>query len=124
MRGCGDTPATAFEQAALAMTAVMTAPAQVRPQTAVDIACSAPDRELLLVDWLNRLVFEMATRSMLFSRFEVRLDGNVLHGRAWGEAIDAARHDPAVEVKGATYTGLRVACDERGQWVAECVVDV
>ena len=34
-----------------------------------------------------------------------------------------ARHQPAVEVKGATWTGLRVA-REGGSWVAECVVDV
>lgn len=28
---------------------------------------------------------------------------------AWGERIDAARHHPAVEIKGATYTALQVA---------------
>jgi SHS2 domain-containing protein len=37
--------------------------------------------------------------------------------------VDAARHQPAVEVKGATYTGLRVA-PQNGGWVAQTVVDV
>ena len=39
---------------------------------------------------------------------------------------DAARAFglPAVEVKGATMTGLRVAQERDGSWVAECVVDV
>jgi SHS2 domain-containing protein len=124
VRGYGESPAAAFEQAALAMTAGVTDPASVRPTTSVDIACSAPDNELLLVDWLNAIVFEMATRAMLFSRFEVRLEANALHGRAWGEGIDKARHDPAVEIKGATYTALSVDCDDRGQWIAQCVVDV
>ena len=46
-----------------------------------------------------------------------------LHAQAWGELVDPARHHPAVEVKGATYTALRVA-RENGEWVAQTVVDV
>jgi tRNA nucleotidyltransferase (CCA-adding enzyme) len=90
----------------------------------IDLSCEAPDLELLLVDWLNALVYEMATRSMLFSRFEVRLAGPRLDARAWGEALDVSRHHPAVEVKGATYTALKVAQQPGGDWLAQCVVDV
>ena len=82
-----------------------------------------PD-ELLLVDWLNALVYEMATRRMLFSRFVVRLNGHTLHATAWGEPVEVARHQPAVEVKGATYTELAVKQDEEGRWIAQCDVDV
>ena len=71
----------------------------------------------------ERLIYEMATRKMLFRRFAVRLDGTRLHAQAWGEPWIAARHHPAVEVKGATYTALRVARDD-GEWVAQTVVDV
>jgi tRNA nucleotidyltransferase (CCA-adding enzyme) len=78
----------------------------------------------LLVDWLNALVFEMATRRMLFSRFEVEIGAGRLRALAWGEAVDVERHKPAVEVKGATYTSLRVAQEADGTWVAQCVVDV
>jgi tRNA nucleotidyltransferase (CCA-adding enzyme) len=90
----------------------------------VPIVCEAPDDELLLVDWLNALVYEMATRKMLFSRFSVRVNGHSLHATAWGEPVDVARHQPAVEVKGATYTELSVKQDEEGGWIAQCVVDV
>lgn len=124
IEGCGSSPAAAFEQAALGLTAVICDPARVRALTAVTLDCSAPDRELLLVDWLNGLIFEMATRRMLFCRFAVELEGEHLHGRAWGEAIEVARHHPAVEVKGATYTQLRVSQQADGQWLARCVVDV
>jgi tRNA nucleotidyltransferase (CCA-adding enzyme) len=65
----------------------------------------------------------MSTRKMLFSRFAVTLEGTRLEAQAWGEPVDAARHQPAVEVKGATYTGLRVAPQDGG-WVAQTVVDV
>jgi len=124
VRGIGATPEQAFEQAALAMTAVIADPATITPTQAVAIEAEAPDVELLLVDWLNALVYEMATRRLLFSRFEVHIDGQVLRGRAWGEPADAAKHQPAVEVKGATYTALRVAQNPDGEWVAQCVVDV
>lgn len=66
----------------------------------------------------------MAVRRMVFARFDVSLQGPRLEGRAWGEAIDPARHAPAVEPKGATMTGLRVEQAEDGNWVAECIVDV
>ncbi|MFO7276488.1 MAG: archease [Pseudomonadota bacterium] len=123
VRGVGATLSEAFEQAALAMTGAVTDPQSVEPREEVAIECEAPDRELLLVEWLNALVYEMAVRKMLFSRFEVQLDGNRLHGRAWGERVEPARHHPAVEVKGATYTALRVA-EEGGEWIAQTVVDV
>ena len=124
VRGLGATLAEAFEQAALALTAVIADPAEVAPGEMIELSCEAPDAELLLVDWLNRLIYEMATRNMLFSRFAVQLQGNRLTAQAWGEPIDVARHHPAVEVKGATYTALKVAQQSDGSWLAQCVVDV
>lgn len=124
VRGLGATVAAAFEQAAVALVAVVTEPAQVAAVDQVAIDCEAPDHELLLVDWLNGLVYEMATRGMLFSRFQVVIEGTRLRGLAWGEPIDVAKHEPAVEVKGATYTSLKVGEGPDGTWIAQCVVDV
>lgn len=124
IRGIGPTKEAAFEGAALALTAVITDPAEVIPTQQVTITCQAPDDELLLVDWLNALVYEMATRKMLFARFEVHLNGHSLQATAWGEPVEVTRHRPAVEVKGATYTELSLKQDEQGRWIAQCVVDV
>jgi len=124
VRGLGATLEQTFEQAALALTAVITDPAMVAPKEMIRLSCEAPDAELLLVDWLNLLIYEMATRHMLFGRFEVHLEGNRLAAQAWGEALDAARHRPSVEVKGATYTALKVEQQADGGWLAQCVVDV
>ena len=123
LRGVGRTKSEAFEQAAAALTGAITDPQSLRSKERVDVHCEAPDDELLLVDWLNALVYEMATRRMLFGRFEVKLSDHGLDGTAWGEPIDVARHEPAVEVKGATLTCLRVAQEAEG-WIAQCVVDV
>jgi len=124
VRGCGASKEEAFAQAALALTAVVTDPAGVAAREPVAIECEAPDDELLLAEWLNAVIYEMATHRMLFGRFAVRLEGSRLVGEAWGEPVDAARHHPAVEVKGATYTALSVAQRADGAWVAQCVVDV
>lgn len=123
VRGVGGTCAEAFEQAALALTAIVTDPAEVKPAEKIELACAAPDAELLLAEWLNAVIYEMATRHMLFSRYEVRLAGGHLAGAAWGEPVEPSRHQPAVEPKGATYTALSVRC-ENGAWIAQCVVDV
>ncbi len=124
VRGFGLTVAEAFEQAALATVAVMADPDLIEPGEAVAITVHAPDLELLLAEWLNALIFEMATRKMLFSRFAVAIADGRLTATAWGEPINPGRHDLGTEVKGATLTELRVAEDESGRWVAQCVVDV
>ena len=123
VRGFGGTPSQAFEQAALALTAVVTR-ARVEPLSPVEINCKAPDLELLFVDWLNAIIYEMAVRDMLFARFDVRIEDTGLQATLWGEPVDVARHAPACEPKGATYTALRVALGGDGSWSAACVVDV
>jgi tRNA nucleotidyltransferase (CCA-adding enzyme) len=124
IRGKGRSKSEAFEQGALALTAVITEPSNVRPCQEISITREAPDDELLFADWLNALVYEMAVRKMLFSRFEVTLEPGALRATMWGEPIDVSRHEPAVEVKGATYTALAVREEPDGQWLAQCVVDV
>jgi len=123
VRGFGATAAEAFEQAARALTAVMTN-AEVEPGASVEVSCQAPDIELLFVEWLNAIIYEMAVRRMLFGRFAVRIEGTRLQGTMCGEPVDVARHAPACEPKGATYTALRVAKDRDGYWSAACVIDV
>jgi tRNA nucleotidyltransferase (CCA-adding enzyme) len=124
VRGWGPSPEVAFEQAALAMTAVVTDLDRVLPVTTVQLRCTAPVLDLMLVAWLNGLVFEMATRGMLFSSFSVRIEGHRLSARAGGERVERERHELAAEVKGATYTALAVKQCTTGRWLAQCVVDV
>jgi SHS2 domain-containing protein len=121
VRGYGATPEEAFAQAALALTAVVTSVDEVAPREHLEIELgNAGDLELLLVDFLNAVIYEMAVRGMLFGKVEVHLAKEHLKA---GERVDPARHRPAVEVKGATYTELKVA-REGELWVAQCVVDV
>ena len=124
VRGTGATLEEAFAGAALALTAAICDPATVLPKQSLSIDCEAPDLELLLVDWLNALIYRMATRHLLFARFEVRIAGTRLHATAWGEAVDVVRHQPATEAKGVSFCALQVAQQADGQWLAQAVVDV
>jgi len=124
IRGRGASKEEAFEQAALAVTAVITDLDKVEPRESITVGREEADDELLFAEWINALVYEMATRKMLFSRFRVAFAGHALIAEAWGEPVDVAKHQPAVEVKGATYTALRVRQELGGEWVAQCVVDV
>ena len=68
--------------------------AEVNPKVAVRVRCEAPDLELLFVEWLNAIIYEMAVRNMLFGRFSVRIENHRLEGTLWGEPVDVERHAP------------------------------
>src|SRR5690606_28468651 len=123
VRGFGPSPEIAFEQAALALTAIVTN-AAIADETAVNVECDAPEIDLLFVEWLNAIIDEVAVLRVLFGRFAVRSSGHHLSGTLWGEPVDVRRHAPACEPKGATYTALNVGQARDGTWSAACVVDV
>ncbi len=115
VRGRGDTRDDAFAGAALASTAVVTDPERVAARLAVAIRCTAPDEEILLVAWLNAVIYEMATRHL--ERAWIRspslrgvaeeapgaykdLDAVVDAAEAAGLARRVARFEPFIVVKG------------------------
>lgn len=124
VRGFGPTKEKAFEEAALALMHMMTDVQRVQPQQLVEVTCEGDRLQVLLVEWLNALIFEMATNKMLFSRFIVTIDDGKLKAQAWGEPIDFLRHELIVEVKEVTHNELKVEPEPDGRWVAQCVVDV
>ena len=103
VRGMGATPGEAFEMAAVALSAVVADPVRIECRDEVALEARADTLEQLLVAWLSAVIFEMASRRMLFRRFHVTLENTNLRATAAGEPVDPARHEPAVEVKGASY---------------------
>ena len=124
IRGFGATREEAFAQAALAMTAVVAPLKKIKPAEVVDVVCEEDDDEMLFWFWLNAVLYEMGTRNMLFSRFEVKAFDGGMNARLWGQEVDVKKHEPAVEVKAVTYADLKVEQKKDGQWVAQCIVDV
>ncbi|HEX9137245.1 MAG TPA: archease [Nitrospirota bacterium] len=123
IRGFGGSLKEAFENVAVALYSVMVNIDAVHAMEERTVTVSAPDRELLLVEWLNALLAISDIEHMIFSEFDVKIEGTTLTGVAWGEALDRDRHEPHVEVKGATYHMLSVK-EQDGKYTAQCVVDV
>jgi SHS2 domain-containing protein len=123
VRGFGASIEEAFEHAAGAMYSVMIEPDTVEPAARKTVFVEAPDSELLLVEWLNALLSLTDIERMVFSKFKVKISGTSLSGIAWGEPLDRKKHEPKVEIKGATYHMLKIEIRD-GRYIAQCVVDV
>ena len=90
VRGFGATAAEAFEQAAQALTAVVTR-VEIEPQIRIEVSCEASELELLFVEWLNAIIYDMAVRAMLFGRFAVHIEAKSLTGTLWAKTGDTRR---------------------------------
>lgn len=124
VRGFGKTKGEAFEQAAMALTAIVADLRKIEPAEQIEIVCEQDDEQMLFAGWLNAVIYEMATRKMLFGKFEVTIDGERLKAKLAGEKIDIKKHQPTIEVKAATFMDLEVKKTENGLWKAQCIVDI
>ena len=89
----GSSIGQAFANAAKAMFSIITEPGDIREVLYRDIAVNAPDRDSLLVAWLNELNYIFDTEDILFKRFEVNLLTDTrLEARGYGEKVDLSRH--------------------------------
>jgi SHS2 domain-containing protein len=95
----------------------------VRAMQQLEVTITGSEREYLLFDWLNELLFRWDSEHLLFSRFEVHVHEDGLKGAAWGEPLDPSRHILGHEVKAITYHGLCVEETSDG-WLAEVIVDI
>jgi len=95
----------------------------VRHEARRDVRLTGTAHDYLLFDWLNELLYLFDTERLLFSKFETRVEPPGLSASAWGEPIDASRHQLTHEIKAITYHGLRLERTSEG-WLAEVIVDI
>ena len=87
---------------------------KVRESQHMDIEVNSTDRESLIVDWLNELLYVFDVEHIVFSRFDiVHLGETSLNARVYGEKVDRSRHTLKREVKAATYHSLKIV-EENG----------
>jgi SHS2 domain-containing protein len=98
--------------------------ATVRPVKECTVQLTADDREYLLFDWLNELLFLFETQHLLLSEFEVRVDQGQLNAVCRGEPVDRKLHQLDHEVKAITYHELTCRQEPSGEWSAEVIVDI
>lgn len=115
---------TLFVDAARALfSTIVEEPNTIQPLREVHVDLEDDDPTYLLFDWLNELLYQFECKHFVLSRFAVELHGKRLHGTAWGEPIDRARHVLDHEVKAITYHALSVRQTDVG-WEAEIIVDI
>jgi SHS2 domain-containing protein len=115
----GETLEEAFENAAAAMTDVMTKLETVEAQTEENFMVKAQDEPALLYSWLEELLLEFELKGKLYSRFEVSgieetSEGFRLHAKAWGEKYDPKKHPTKVGIKAATYHLMEILKEPDG----------
>lgn len=99
----------AFANAARALFSLITELDDVAEVIQRDIELTATDVESLLVEWLNELIYQFDTESILFKRFDIiQLNNTQLKARGYGEKVDSSRHKLKIGVKAATYHMLKV----------------
>jgi SHS2 domain-containing protein len=109
IRAYGIDLSRAFINAARGMFSLITDIDKVYENLYRDVQVTAPDKEALLVEWLNELIFLFDTEMVLFSRFHIEaLSDTEIKARCWGEKIDKSRHELKRGIKSATYHMLKV----------------
>ena len=89
-----------------------------------NIQVTAPDREALLVNWLNELIYLFEAKGLLFNRFDITLLTDIrLKAIGYGEKINLNKHELKTQVKAATYHMLIIEQNKDG-WKAQVIFDV
>jgi SHS2 domain-containing protein len=125
IRASGRDLSQAFANAARGMFSLISDIEKVNEVIFRDVEVAAPDKETLLVEWLNELVFLFDTEMLLFKRFHiVTLTETLIKARCYGEKIDKSRHEIKRGVKSATYHDLKVEILKDGSCRVQVLIDL
>lgn len=114
----------AFANAAYGMFSQIADLKNVKEEVERDVAIQSSDREALLVDWLNELLYMFDVDHIILSRFDIiELNQNSLKAKVYGEKIDTSRHQLKTSVKAATYHMLKVEVKKNGA-KAQFILDI
>ena len=116
-----ESPAGLAAEAGRALGLLLLRGVPARPQgPAREIEVSSVDREALLVDWLNEILFLAEVEMWVAVELEI-LEISAVHLKASARGVTV--DDPPALVKAATFHELAV--EERdGRWQAEVIFDV
>ena len=113
-----------FSNAALALFSLITEPESVEERLDLDLKVSSEDRDSLLVEWLNELIYCFDVKHVLFNRFHIEsLTDNELKATCYGEDFDPMKHKIKIGVKAATYHMLTLDKNSDG-YKAQIILDI
>lgn len=113
-----------FCNAALALFSLITEPGSIQEKSHLNLRVSSADRDSLLVEWLNELIYFFDAKHILFNRFDIEsLTQNQLKATCHGEDFDPMKHIVKRGVKAATYHMLRLDKNNDG-YKAQIILDI
>jgi SHS2 domain-containing protein len=119
----GDDLKEAFENAALGMFSLITDLTSIENDQTRKIDINSPDRDGLLVSWLNELIYLFDVENIIFSKFDIiHLDENALSAIVYGEKVDLSRHEIRTGIKAATYHMLKI--DKNSLFRVQVIFDI
>jgi SHS2 domain-containing protein len=125
IRASGRDLPLAFANAARGLFSLITALENINEVICRSVEVKAEDRETLLVEWLNELVFLFDTEMLLFKKFEIiSLSENYLKAVCCGEKVDKSRHEIRRGIKSVTYHNLKIEKLPDGTYQVQVLVDL
>jgi SHS2 domain-containing protein len=123
-RAFGGSMAELYANSAMAMLSIAGDPTAAEPRAEYAIEVESGDREGLLVDWLNEVLYWYDGKLIAFREFRVAgISDERIEAVGVGEPRDPERHRAHLIVKAVTYHQLRVF-ERGGQWIAEVYLDI
>ncbi len=118
-----------FEEAAKAITEVMTDPARVEPREERRIESQGFDLENLLLRFLEEILVLHDSEGLLFRDYKVHRitreapEDYRVQATAWGEKYDPRKHESRTHVKAITYALMEIK-KENGTWRTRFTIDI
>lgn len=124
IRAFGKDIKEAFENSARGMFSLVANLDKVEEKNEQEVEVQADNREDLLVEWLNELLYLLEVKRLVLKSFKIaEMDEHHLKAKVFGEEIDEKKHELGVDIKAVTYHMLKVAkTDDR--WEAQVIFDV
>jgi SHS2 domain-containing protein len=98
-----------FENAALGMFNILADLEGITTSTELEIKIEAPDKEELLIEWLDELLYNFYTKNIIFCNFDINeLIDNNLTAKVKGRFIGENKNRLKTEIKAATRHDLHI----------------
>jgi SHS2 domain-containing protein len=105
----GETLAEAFANAAYGMFSIIAELDDVKEKEKRRIEISGDDKESLLFEWLNTLLYYFDVEGLIFKKFDIiEFDEGRLKADCFGEKYSPKHHHLKTGIKSATYYMLEV----------------
>jgi SHS2 domain-containing protein len=113
-----------FTNAALGLFNLMADLDNLKEEVKREVEISAEDIEVLLIEWLNELIYISEVEHIIFNRFEIKeLSNTQLKAACFGEKIKSGQHRLKREIKAATYHMLKLN-KEDGHYKVQIIFDI